>query len=229
MSNLRRSFSYFFLALVVMSSSAFLFGGTASAQEAQPLKVNDQIIEDKSGAVAQKADLILNTNTEIQSLASKKQTLLEQLTAEKQTIADLTDKLAAKKAAAEAEKKRLADIKNMFVHITGYAGDSAGNTYSYGWCTWYVKNRRPDIPNNLGNANTWYDRAAAQGWNVGLTPKKGAVATTTAGWAGHVAYVEGVSLDGQTVTISEMNYVGWNIVSTRTVHYTEFRYIYELQ
>ena len=31
-----------------------------------------------------------------------------------------------------------------------------GNTYDYGYCTWYVKNRRgASIPNSLGNANTW--------------------------------------------------------------------------
>ena len=70
--------------------------------------------------------------------------------------------------------------------------------------------------------------AAASGWSVGQTPKKGAVATTTSGWAGHVAYVEGVSTDGKWVTISEMNYGYLYNMNTRTVYYTEFNYIYDL-
>lgn len=100
-------------------------------------------------------------------------------------------------------------------------GSSAGNTYSYGYCTWYVKNRRPDLPNNLGNADTWVARAAAQGIPTGSTPRVGAV-----GQAGmHVVYVEAVNGDG-TVTVSEMNRAGWNVQSSRTVSAGTFMYIY---
>ena len=87
---------------------------------------------------------------------------------------------------------------------------------------------RPDIGNFWGNANTWQQNAKAQGWSVGDLPKKGAVATTTQGWAGHVAYVTGVSLDQKWVTIREMNYGGLYNMNDRTVYYTEFKYIYEL-
>lgn len=101
------------------------------------------------------------------------------------------------------------------------AGSSAGNTYSPGYCTWYAKNRRPDLPNSLGNANTWVARAAALGIPTGSTPRAGAV-----GQQGmHVVYVESVNGDG-TVTISEMNYEGWNVVSQRTVPASSFQYIY---
>lgn len=100
-------------------------------------------------------------------------------------------------------------------------GAVAGNRYSPGYCTWYVKNRRPDLPNNLGNANTWVARAAAQGLATGSTPRAGAV-----GQQGmHVVYVESVNGDG-TVTISEMNYNGLFVVSSRTVPAGTFRYIY---
>jgi surface antigen len=100
-------------------------------------------------------------------------------------------------------------------------GGSAGNSYGYGYCTWYVKNRRPDMPNNLGNANTWVARAAAQGFATGSVPRPGAV-----GQQGmHVVYVESVNTDG-TVTISEMNHVGWNVVNSRTVPASYFQYIY---
>lgn len=228
MSKYRRLLSFVLLALVVFSSSVFLFTSKVYADTPLPLKENERIIEEKTAIVEEKRNILEDTTQEIENLVEKKQTLAQQLEAIKQETADLQKKLADKKAAAEAEKKRLAEVKNMFVHISKYAGDSRGNLYTAGYCTWYVKNRRADIPNNLGNANTWYARAAAQGWNVGLTPKKGAVATSTSGPDGHVAYVEGVSLDGQWATISEMNYRGLYSMNTRVVHYTEFRYIYEL-
>jgi len=103
---------------------------------------------------------------------------------------------------------------------------SAGNTYDYGYCTWYVKSKRGStLPNGLGNANTWYYRAQGMGMAVGSTPKAGAVGTTTRGSLGHVVYVESVNADGS-VNISEMNYQGWGVVSRRTAQANEFVYIY---
>lgn len=100
-------------------------------------------------------------------------------------------------------------------------GGSVGNTYSPGYCTWYAKNMRPDLPNNLGNANTWVARAAAQGIATGSAPRVGAI-----GQQGmHVVYVQSVNGDG-TVTISEMNYKGFGVISTRTVPAGTFQYIY---
>lgn len=100
-------------------------------------------------------------------------------------------------------------------------GDSNGNRYSYGYCTWYAKNRRPDLPNNLGNANTWVARARAQGLPTGSAPRVGAI-----GQQGmHVVYVEAVNANG-TVTVSEMNFKGFNVISSRTVPASNFQYIY---
>lgn len=103
-------------------------------------------------------------------------------------------------------------------------GSSAGNSYAYGYCTWYVKNRRPDLPNNLGDADTWLSRARAQGYATGSTPRAGAVAYALTGYM-HVAYVERVNGDG-TVTVSEMNFRGHGITSSRTVPASSFAYIY---
>lgn len=104
---------------------------------------------------------------------------------------------------------------------TAPRGASAGNTYYYGYCTWYAKNMRPDLPNNLGNANTWVARAAAQGIPTGSTPRVGAI-----GQQGmHVVYIEKVHSNG-TVTISEMNYEGFAVISKRTVPASTFSYIY---
>lgn len=98
----------------------------------------------------------------------------------------------------------------------------AGNSYTWGQCTWYVKNKRPDMPNNLGNAYSWYSRAAAQGYATGSTPRVGAVAQRN----NHVAFVEAVHGDG-TITISEMNFGGAvGRVNHRTVAASSFRYIY---
>lgn len=100
-------------------------------------------------------------------------------------------------------------------------GSAAGNTYTPGYCTWYAKNRRPDLPNRLGNASSWVVNAAAQGFATGATPQAGAIGQQ----GNHVVYVESVNGDG-TVTISEMNYSGLYVISSRTVPASYFTYIY---
>jgi len=104
-------------------------------------------------------------------------------------------------------------------------GSSAGNTYAAGNCTWYVKSMRSDLPNMLGNGGSWSGNAAAQGFSTGTEPAVGAVAEEP----GHVAYVQ--SVNGNMVTVSEMNYSGspgggFGRVSTRTVSASTFTYIY---
>lgn len=85
------------------------------------------------------------------------------------------------------------------------------NGYDYGFCTWYVANRRAEygnpVPQNLGNASTWDDRAAGMGLMVNKTPAVGAAAVTSQRGAGHVAFVEAVNADGS-IWISEMNSYG---------------------
>ncbi len=100
--------------------------------------------------------------------------------------------------------------------------DSAGNTYYNGYCTWYAKNRRPDLPNQLGNGGQWVANAAARGYATGSTPRAGAIAEMP----GHVAYVESVNADG-TMVISEMNGpAGFGRTDTRTVPSNQYQYIY---
>lgn len=102
------------------------------------------------------------------------------------------------------------------------AGSSAGNTYVWGTCTWYVKNRKPNIPNMLGNGGYgWLQTAAAAGYATGSTPRAGAIGVQ----AGHVVIVE--SVHGSRVSISEMNYAGGvGVVHYRTVPASTFKYIY---
>lgn len=107
------------------------------------------------------------------------------------------------------------------------------NGYDRGYCTWYAANRRAaagrPIPANLGNASTWVIRARAAGIPTGNVPQAGAVIwTPPRDYYGHVGYVESVNADGS-VNVSEMNVVGWNRVSTRTLSAAEasrYSYIY---
>lgn len=130
--------------------------------------------------------------------------------------------LAVPTAAVATHKNPGDSINNTpAIVATNNRGTSGGNSYSPGYCTWYAKNMRADLPNNLGNADTWVGRAAAQGIATGSTPRIGAI-----GQQGmHVVYVESVNGDG-TVFVSEMNYRGINVISTRTVAASSFRYIY---
>lgn len=89
-----------------------------------------------------------------------------------------------------------------------------GNTYSYGYCTYYAA-ARTGAPNGWGNANTWAIGARqTPGWVVSKTPVVGAIAQTTAmSYWGHVAVVEDVSADGTQIKISDMNNLaGWGRV-----------------
>lgn len=105
----------------------------------------------------------------------------------------------------------------------------SGNTYAWGNCTYWAFAQRlwasKPIPTSWGNANTWDDRARADGYAVDHTPQAGAVFQTDDGQWGHVAYVTEVKPDGSW-TITEMNAPNLNVVTTRTFaasaasHYT---------
>jgi surface antigen len=99
------------------------------------------------------------------------------------------------------------------------------NTYVRGQCTWYVAGRR-QVPSSWGNARSWYYHASAEGWKVGTVPAIAAIAWTPAGTYGHVALVEQISPDGQQVFVSEMNFKGPFVRSTRWVNASAFKYIY---
>jgi surface antigen len=112
--------------------------------------------------------------------------------------------------------------------LPGIAMDPTGsisNRYGSGQCTKYVAGRR-QVPANWGNANTWYPRAAAAGWSVGTVPAVGAIAWTSAGPLGHVALVEQISPDYESIQISEMNEQGLGVIDSRWVSASSFKFIY---
>lgn len=143
---------------------------------------------------------------------------LAQFTAEQQ--AHILAAAAAQQVAAPAVTAQ-APLATTTSAPTAYRGATAGNGYVWGQCTWYVKNMRPDLPNNLGNGGSWVANAAAQGLPTGYAPRVGAVAEEP----GHVAYVEAVN--GGMISISEMNYAGGvGQVHRRTVPAANYRFIY---
>jgi surface antigen len=90
----------------------------------------------------------------------------------------------------------------------------AANRFPWGYCTWYVASRRGDVTWR-GNAGQWLTNAQAQGRATGRVPAVGSIMVTNESWWGHVAIVE--SVQGDRLTVSEMNYAGYGIESRRTV------------
>lgn len=97
---------------------------------------------------------------------------------------------------------------------------AGSNRYAFGYCTYYAFNRRVQlglpVANLWGNANTWDTSAARAGYLVNTIPSVGAIFQTDSGPYGHVGIVERVNSDGS-VFVSEMNYSGWNKITTRTI------------
>ncbi|MDP4038508.1 MAG: LysM peptidoglycan-binding domain-containing protein [bacterium] len=131
-----------------------------------------------------------------------------------------------KLSTAVSTSAAIAATRNIAFSLPGLSGPGGfGNSYSYGYCTWYVASRRA-VPSNWGNAISWYNVAQRSGYGTGSTPRVGAIA-----WErkNHVAYVESVNGDGS-VTVSEMNYGGggggWGKRSYRTTSASQFLYIY---
>ena len=92
-------------------------------------------------------------------------------------------------------------------------GGGSGHRFPYGYCTWYVAQKRY-VPWG-GNAISWLSNARASGKPTGRTPRPGAIMVSGESRWGHVALVESVS--GSSFTVSEMNYVGFGRKSTRTI------------
>jgi surface antigen len=128
----------------------------------------------------------------------------------------LADQAVAQRNAELAERARaIAAASTPGPPITWSGIGPYPNHFAYGYCTWYVANKR-FIP-WFGNAIDWWPNARAYGQAEGQAPRVGAVMVTRESGYGHVAYVEAVNGDGSW-TVSEMNFVGWNRVSTRIIH-----------
>ena len=106
------------------------------------------------------------------------------------------------------------------------ADASKSRQFPYGYCTWYVASKT-FVPWN-GHAKSWLTNARAYGFSTGSVPAVRAIVVTTENrWYGHVAFVEAVH--DNTITVSEMNYVGWGRRSVRTIPINSYKirgYVY---
>ncbi|OGZ35259.1 MAG: hypothetical protein A3A94_01490 [Candidatus Portnoybacteria bacterium RIFCSPLOWO2_01_FULL_43_11] len=105
-----------------------------------------------------------------------------------------------------------------------YVGPGTGKSraFPYGQCTYYVAQKRV-VPWS-GNAKDWINNAQAMGYPVcrgsQCEPRVGAIISLGGNTRlikryGHVAYVE--SINGDWITFSEMNYLGFGVKSVRTI------------
>lgn len=219
-------FKNIILVLATIFAALLLFTGTVHA-EADPLldnktalelaqeRVDNKIadinaISEQHLTVEEERDLLAKDVAELKSLVTELKARIEEKKAKEEA-----DRLEAIRQAELAEARKKASVPRPV--------SSGANTYTYGYCTWYAKSQRPDMPNGLGNANTWYARYTG---SKGSIPKIGAVAATTRGALGHVAIVHAVNGDG-TIVIREMNGVaGWGAVGYRTESASSYLYLY---
>lgn len=215
-----------YITLLILVCTLIL-GGRVNALEpltdplVNPVVVAEEKPEPKPKPVIKKpkpATYVIKQNDTLVKIARKYKTLWQRLYYKNKSIKhpDLIKEnqkiiIPTKKEKLKHRKLPRIALRATYKPSGGVSGSTAGNTYTYGYCTWYVKNQLSWIPNGWHNADTWGYYARQQGFYVGSKPKVGAVA-----WSAsmHVAVVIGVGKG--TVTVSEMNYKGWNKVSTRT-------------
>jgi surface antigen len=182
-------------------------------QSQQTLQVRDASARDSR---AKDVQLLADERTHADAVVASAQSVLAQ--AQQDVARQQAAAAVAAQAAALAEASKLSMATTMAATTVGPVASinlgNIGNHFAYGYCTWYVANRRP-IP-WFGNAIDWWPNAATYGFSEGQTPQVGAVMVSSEAPIGHVSYVESVNPDGSW-TVSEMNYSGWNVVDQRTV------------
>ena len=172
-------------------------------KQAQAALVQDQLTQ----ANGRELVMVANYDQRVAALDQQSKALLGQ-------ISNLNSEIAARQAASR--QAATASFSSGAGRVNG--GSSCGNHFSYGYCTWYVANRRC-IP-WFGNAWEWYGQAQSYGYPVGHEARVGAVVVWDQRMSGygHVAYVESVQANG--FTVSEMNYNAWGQVDNRFVPYS---------
>jgi surface antigen len=167
------------------------------------------------------ARLIAKKEADLLDQATKLRQADEKLESDKQAALDSIkkDRDAAAQVLAQAEAAHNAAAAAQAQALVSPPSPPAGewpNHMSFGYCTWYVANKRY-VP-WFGDAATWYANAQPYGFAEGPTPKVGAIYVGHDGeWSvGHVAYVEEVYPDGR-YKVSEMNWTAWNVVDFRVI------------
>lgn len=97
------------------------------------------------------------------------------------------------------------------------------NDYVWGNCTFGVASW-VKVPSTMGNANQWAYSASSLGYTISSEPIVGSVGVDESGYYGHVFLVTAV--EGDTISIKEMNFQGLGITSYRTLPKHGYKFIY---
>jgi surface antigen len=171
--------------------------------EAQQLRIQDQQARDQQAA---RLDDITSARDQVAQLAVRTLSL-------RNSVSDALVRARAQTLAAQAQATQAAAVQPQLLPSSPDA--AVPNHFPAGYCTWYVASRRA-IP-WYGDAIAWWDNARPYGYVEGQVPAVGAIMVTReSALYGHVAYVEAVNRDGSWA-VSEMNFVGWNVKSGRTI------------
>ena len=169
----------------------------------------------------------------IGSIAKKYEAEAQDILAFNDLSADGTIQVNEKIVIPDGQMPIPVQVRSAYIASRSYTtgpGTGKSRSFPYGQCTWYVAQKRY-VPWS-GHAKYWLGNARAYGYQTGSTPQAGAIMVMTeGGWLGrvygHVAYVE--SVQGNWVTISEMNYNCYGCKSVRTIKIGDYRirgYIY---
>jgi surface antigen len=173
---------------------------------------SDRLMADKERTLLLQARDLRHQDQQARDEAALNMASLQASRDQAKVLADAA--VAQQNAEIAARAQAIAAASTPAWSISWSGSGAYPNRFAYGYCTWYVANKRY-IP-WLGNAIDWWPNARAYGQPEGQVPKVGAVMVTRESGYGHVAYVESVNADGSW-TVSEMNFVGWNRVSGRTI------------
>lgn len=127
------------------------------------------------------------------------------------------------------ENETLPDISNKKSKIIKkrYYNPKISNGFAVGYCTWYAAIKSPWIFKYTsetkqdrsfgGNAKDWYNNAKKAGYNVGQTPRVGAIIVykQLRSSAGHVGIVKAYYPESGEMIIEDMNYAGKFVVTQR--------------
>lgn len=182
--------------------------------------ITDQVValqkqlSDKAAAIKQEQDQIQSELDQAMTLQQQYQRQSDQMAsavAERNAAFDTVDGPARTLAVQIATiDEQIAQLQAPPVAAGDPGGDGCRHDFSAGQCTAYVAMRR--CVTWSGDAWSWYDNAAAQGYAVGHTARVGAIAVMPPGvqgasYVGHVAYVEAVNGDG-TFLVTDWNWGG---------------------
>jgi surface antigen/LysM repeat protein len=199
------------------AANAKVAAESAAAQQSAATSAANAKVAAESAAAQSAATSAANAKTVAESAAAASAATSANAKAAAESAAAQQSAAASSQAAAQPQQvAATTTAKPTSVAST----NTAGNTYPYGQCTWFVKGDLGWVGNYWGNASAWPASAAAAGHTVNGTASVGAVAYFAPGVGGasgygHVAVVDSVNGDG-TITISESNYAG-KLYNTRTI------------